>query len=276
MVFIKKPKIVIKSKKRSVVKPFSFNESVVSSKQKMVLYNPRIKSLLKYVTGIGKKNSSDFVPGAMDVINKHLNSNEKFDLDYTDPKGRFVARSAHNDLRVSSNTDKAYKLDIFFDKKVNSFYIKVAFGNDMSRNATQEMILQKFMEKKGFNILTPKFAFSAVNTELLSRADAESKKGGMHFIVYDYTNLKNVYASFLSKEINSKDYIKISSKVSSILLNFNNQKVRDILSKNIYYEKIKNRFNAYNIYKLYVSDLFVDFINQKKLIEFSKKEGLIK
>jgi hypothetical protein len=276
---IKKPlKIILKSKEKdsTIVKPFSLNKKSVNYKQKMVLYSPEIKKLFKSITGMGKNTSPDYVPGAMVVIHKHLNSSDKFSLKYTDPKGRFVINSVSINTMLPSNIHKAYKLDIFENNKTYSFYIKAIFENTEFKQSTQKIIIQKFMEKKGFNVIRPKFAFSEVNTEVMDLRLIESKKCGFHFIVYDYTNLKNVYDSYLLKEITSKDYIAISKKLDLIKISFSNEQIRDIVSKNVYYEKIKNKFNSFNIYKLFISDLYLIDLDKKILAEFAKKEDLVK
>jgi len=312
----KKKLFVIKSSLVKKVTPFKFKETSKVS-NKFVVYDPKIKKLIKFTSGIGRKSSPNYIPGAMDFIINHFKSDKLEQLDqrflnnlikkngifeddhvrksyadikkkhagvvpknkrfyYEDPKKRFKIyfKSGDPESRIYGNTDMSYMLEIFINKKPYKFYIKAVNGSRLSssRLAAQEMILQKYMEKHGVNIIKPKLAFSG---------DIHGKD--TQFIMYDYTNLNNVKAlehtgydplfdgiAPLSERQKVYDYSIIKEKLKKIQFLFADRYVEDILPRNCYYEKTSIG------YKLYISDLYVEHLNKKELIKFAKKEGLIK
>ncbi len=261
----KQKKFIIRKEKPKSVIPFKYNCSDIKSK-KLVVYDPKIKELIKFTTGIGKKGSKNYIPGAMEKIDYFYKHKMRPHTIYKDPKNRFEIYVLPIDL-IARNTHSAYKLDINCNSKIHSFYIKEYFGIESYMKAPQEMILQKYLEKHSINIIKPKFAISL-----------EYEKSGYtnNIIAYDFTNLKNVMNTRLdtrNKELSNKMYAKIEvvlQEIESYFKNsFANKNIKDIVTKNCYYKKVGNKYN------LYLSDLFVSYLNKKELVEFAKKEGLI-
>ena len=278
----KKLEINMKNKKKSKkeIVPFKYNFIENKNHEKILIYDKNIKKLMKKITGIGKKGSKDYIPGAMEIIYKHfLKLHKDYSIYipknkiiYTDPKKRFIIETEQR-KKESNMTKIPYKLTIFDKNKNKVFYIKTYTGKNNYLNAPQEMILQKFFERKKINIIKPKFAFKT-NSSIINYLNKT-----VQFLAYDYTNLTSVELGFFRRGFSEKyneflesnEYSSIESKINFLtkFMRFKNKKIYDFTTRNVFYKRTKKGI------ELYVSDTFIENLNTKKLINYAEKKRLI-
>jgi hypothetical protein len=291
-----KPNIILRKNNKSRIKriePFKYVERTRVSGNKIlgkginhllnlfkfndvIIYDPKVKSIINYTRGIGNKNSKDYIPSSIEVFQdlfkmfKEKKNDSKLrstrylirtkdGLFYKDPKNRFTVQEIlRKSNSNSNNTLISFKLSINLpNNKKKNYFVKLAEGDNYQKIATNEMILQKYLEKIGFNVIKPRFAFSSI-------------EGKSNFIVYDYiSNLKNIGENLHLIPIKISNFIL--EKMYSFNLKFSNKNINDIIHRNAYYKVLPS-----GDYKIYFSDLFINNYIVDELKEFAQKKRLIK
>ena len=260
------------NKDLSKIKSNSFG----NGKVKVLTYNSEVKKIL---SNLSRKESN---PGLIETINKISKQNYDFSKkiqsakkinSYKDPLGRFFIKiiptkcSVYGVKEKGNSNFQLFELITKTDGKLSKYFLKEYRNNMASKfNATNELLLLKFMEKEGINIIKPQFAFDNINFgNLLSRS----------FIAYDFSDLYTLRETITGKnpnfKLNKLQIEKIESKLIRLKYHFeskNNISLIDVFEHNIFVKKEKNNI------KLYFFDVYSN-LHLTEMYSLAKKKGIV-